>query len=278
MNKTVLITNGNTLSMLSLASWLEKCGRKSLVAIFLTTKLPSSKSNLDGVISIYKKSGFSYTFFKLWVNRILPFYLKIKGLPYDVPSLCKHLKIEVPICLANDINTEEMIAKIKSYQPEIVLSFSATQRFVDRVINCASRAAINAHYSLLPAYAGLSPYFWYLYNGEKVCGSTLHVIKPKLDAGPIITQEKFDLIGFTSVMQVALRQAESISLMLNKFYDGEISENDAFLQDLSKRSYFKHPSRDDVRKFYKNGFKFIRVEDKRKIIEEITKQKLGFSQ
>jgi methionyl-tRNA formyltransferase len=69
---------------------------------------------------------------------------------------------------------------------------------------------VNAHYALLPAYAGLSPYFWYLHQRERHCGVTFHQIISKLDAGPIIEQSEFSIEHMRTVMAVLLEQTAQV--------------------------------------------------------------------
>jgi phosphoribosylglycinamide formyltransferase 1 len=49
-------------------------------------------------------------------------------------------------------------------------------------------AMLNIHPSLLPAYKGLDTHERALADGVKLAGCTVHVVRPELDAGPIIAQ------------------------------------------------------------------------------------------
>jgi len=268
---TILVTNGNILSMIALADWIIRYG-KHLKGIFITTKLPSQHSNTLGIISMLLNSGIEYTYFKVWTNILFPAKLKLIGKPSSVVELIKYLKIDAEIVYTEDINKPEMIEKAKSFQPEILLSFSATQRFKKELIEIPSRIAINAHYALLPKYAGLSPYFWYLCNREKECGVTLHQMVSQLDAGPIIEQKVIPIEGGTTVLFVLLKQMNSISSMLNNFYEGITHENNSFPQDLSQRSYFKHPKKEDIARFKKLGLTFLSATDKKAALATINKK------
>lgn len=52
---------------------------------------------------------------------------------------------------------------------------------------------INIHPSLLPKYRGLHTHQQVLTNGDKYHGTTVHLVTPTLDAGPIIAQARFDV-------------------------------------------------------------------------------------
>ena len=79
-NSFMLITNGNLFTTIALGEWLTRFGHLAR-KICITRKLPSSKGNIRGVTRMYAKSGFDYTYFKVWVNKLLPIKLRIRGLP-----------------------------------------------------------------------------------------------------------------------------------------------------------------------------------------------------
>jgi hypothetical protein len=80
--------------------------------------------------------------------------------------------------------------------------------------------------------------------------------------------------GFQTVFAVLLEQLSLVSPMLTRFYAGELSEDRARKQDLSLRSYFKHPTRQEVRDLAERGFTFCCRED----IEEVTRRLKGFAE
>jgi methionyl-tRNA formyltransferase len=252
MTRTVLITNGNVLSLISLGPFLLRF-HEQIAGVVITTRLPSQKSNVTGVLSMLRQSGWRYTRFKLMTNVFLPLRLRREGLPAGVQEFLQRLGSRAEILAVPKVNTPEVLARVRQMKPDLLLSFSATTRFKDELIAIPTRAAINAHYALLPAYAGLSPYFWYLRNREPESGVTLHRIVPQLDAGPIIEQQRFALDGLRTVAAVLRRQMACVSPMLMRFYEGRTTERDATPQDLSKRSYYGHPRRADMRALAAHG-------------------------
>lgn len=258
--RTVIVTNGNMLTLLGLGEFLLQ-HHHDVVAVFVTTRLPSQKSNVLGVLSMARKSGLRYAHFKLLTNLWMPRRLSRRDVPARVTPFLRRLGSSAACYETTDINQPEMIERVRAYEPEVLLSYSATTRFSDELIQTARRTAINAHYALLPAYAGLSPYFWYLRNRESECGVTLHSIISRLDAGPVIEQRRFPMAGHRTVFSVLLEQAASVAPTLLNFYAGRTSEAAAVPQDLSKRSYFRHPTRADVRALYADGNRFYDASD-----------------
>jgi len=266
--KTVLITCGNLGSVLGLGEFLCRF-RKHIVAVFVTTRLPSQRSNVMGVLSMWRNSGFRYTHFKLLTNVLLPRKLRRRGLPTTLVEFLRHLGASAEVFKTANINHPEMVERVASFKPEVLLSAAATSRFHDPLLATPSRIALNTHYGLLPAYAGLSPYFWHLRNREAECGVTLHRITSKLDAGPIIEQRRFSTEGLTTVLAVLLEQLANVSPALVRFYTGEISEREACAQDLSKRAYFRHPTRRDVAELFRHGHRFYDRADLNRVEERL---------
>lgn len=262
MKKTVIISNGNILSLISLKKWLDLY-KNEVVAVFITTKLPSASSNIYGVFNMLISSGVKYTFFKLFCNLIFPLALKVAGKPCSLRSYFKRSSVE--FIYTKDINSEKNMTRIRAFCPDIILSFGATSKFKVPLINASKRVTINAHYALLPEYAGLSPYFWYLFNGEARCGCTLHVVSEVIDAGNIIEQNDFKTDGIVSVSKMLIEQMKLISPMLINFYEGKTSEKTAAKQDLARRSYYRHPTRGQVKAFLYSGKKFIKMDDVREM-------------
>lgn len=264
MYRCVLITNGNLLSMISLGDWLRVHGAR-IAKVYVTHKLPSQKSNVAGVWSMWRQSGWDYTYFKIWMNILAPRRLRAAGLPASVADYLRRCGLATPVQPVDSVNTPEVVEEVRGLQPELIVSFSATQRFRQPLIDAASQGALNTHFGALPAYAGLSPYYWHLHNREARFGVTLHRITLKLDAGPIIEQAAGDMSALRSALEVALAMAACVSPMLNRFFDGATTFADGCEQDLSKRSYFGHPTRAQTRAFHSHGFSMLSAAGKREL-------------
>lgn len=266
-NSTVLITNGNLISLIALRDWLDE-NDSVLKLVVITTKLPSAKSNVLETFKILNKSGFRYCSFKIFTNLMFPFFLKIIGRPYNLFSYLKARGI--PFVRTDNVNESSVLEKIETFSPEILLSFSATTKFSNELISVPKRVAINLHYALLPKYAGLSPYFWYLFNKEKTSGCTLHIISNVLDAGNIIDMRSFSMERCTSVASVLLKQTKLVSPMLNDFYSGKTSENLLERQELSERSYFRHPNKSQASIFNNSSNIYITISDVREMLNLVS--------
>ncbi|MBI2630741.1 methionyl-tRNA formyltransferase [Candidatus Nomurabacteria bacterium] len=63
----------------------------------------------------------------------------------------------------------------------------------ENILNMPKWGSINIHYSLLPKYRGASPVESAILNGETETGVTIQEMVYKMDAGPIIAQEKITI-------------------------------------------------------------------------------------
>jgi methionyl-tRNA formyltransferase len=62
------------------------------------------------------------------------------------------------------------------------------------ILNIPKFGSINIHYSLLPKYRGASPVESAILNGDTVTGVSIQKMKFKMDTGPIIAQEKVEIL------------------------------------------------------------------------------------
>ena len=63
----------------------------------------------------------------------------------------------------------------------------------EEILNIPKLGSINIHYSLLPKYRGASPVESAILNGDTVTGVTIQKMIFKMDAGPILAEEKTNI-------------------------------------------------------------------------------------
>lgn len=99
-------------------------------------------------------------------------YIKNNGLDFEVELLKILKKYNVNIiCLAGFMK---------------ILSKQFIENYNDRILNI--------HPSLLPKYRGLNTHARVLASGDRIAGCSVHLVTPKLDAGPVLAQAEV-LIG-----------------------------------------------------------------------------------
>ena len=271
--RCVLVTNGNLPSMLALADWLRLYGDR-LAKVYVTYKLPSSKSNIRGAISLARNSGGSYLWMKLLLNKALPIELKLKGHPSSVMDYIRKLGLEIPVSFVESVKKPSFLRELKELEPRTLVSFSATQRFPKQMVDLFPDGAVNVHYGALPRFAGLSPYFWHLYQQEESFGVTLHRIEEALDAGSVIEQTIAPVLPTTDCIDLLLSMSERVSPMLIRLFSGETSIADARAQSQEHRTYFGHPTRQQVKQFHSMGFSMTSRESIRRLKSEVVKKSI----
>lgn len=173
----------------------------------------------------------------------------------NVFHLLNQYKIPV-INLDNPINHKESVAKIKSYQPGLLISILGNQIFKDPIINLAPKGCINLHTALLPKYRGLMPTFWVLKNNEEKTGVSVFYVDKGIDSGPIIVQKEVEIEGRTQEELIRYTKKlgmDAIAESVDLIYKNEVSLID---NDASKKTYFSFPTKEDVKDFKRKGKKF----------------------
>jgi methionyl-tRNA formyltransferase len=98
-------------------------------------------------------------------------------------------KINVPFIPLKDINADDSLAIIKSYNPDLNVSMSFNQILKNEILGVAPKGFINCHAGELPFYRGRNILNWVLINDADRFGVTVHYIDLGIDTGDIITQK-----------------------------------------------------------------------------------------
>ena len=102
-------------------------------------------------------------------------------------------QLGIPVIQPEDVNSLETITKILEIAPDIIITV-AYGGFLNKYLRLMPNfGCINLHPSLLPKYRGSAPINYALFNGEKITGNTIFKIVAKMDAGPIISQNKIEI-------------------------------------------------------------------------------------
>ena len=83
---------------------------------------------------------------------------------------------------------KELIGKIKTLNPDILITCAFGQILSQEILNIAPHGVLNVHASLLPKYRGAAPINWAILNGESETGITIMKTDIGIDSGPILLQ------------------------------------------------------------------------------------------
>jgi methionyl-tRNA formyltransferase len=99
----------------------------------------------------------------------------------------------IPVVEASDVNDAEILEKLRSCKPDILVVIAFGQKISAEVTAVAPKGAINVHASLLPKYRGAAPINWAIVNGETETGVSIITVAEKMDAGEILASMKTTL-------------------------------------------------------------------------------------
>jgi methionyl-tRNA formyltransferase len=98
---------------------------------------------------------------------------------------------------------------------------------------------VNLHGSLLPRYRGRTPHVWAIINNESETGVTAHKIEAGCDTGPVILQEKVQILKDDTGADVLKKYEAIYPMMVFKLMQmAESGLMPSIPQDESKATYF----------------------------------------
>jgi UDP-4-amino-4-deoxy-L-arabinose formyltransferase/UDP-glucuronic acid dehydrogenase (UDP-4-keto-hexauronic acid decarboxylating) len=125
------------------------------------------------------------------------------------------MKHDIPYYTTENINTDQWIAEILKFKPDIIFSFYYRKMICKEILEIPRLGALNLHGSLLPAYRGRCPVNWVLVKGENQTGVTLHFMVDKPDAGDIVGQKKVNIDFNDTARSLYDKLCEAAGLLLN---------------------------------------------------------------
>ncbi len=93
-----------------------------------------------------------------------------------------------PIIKPEKVNSDEAIATIASWKPDVIAVVAYGQIFKRPLLELAPHGCVNCHFSLLPKYRGAAPVIAALEAGERITGVTVMHMGEGLDDGNIMLQ------------------------------------------------------------------------------------------
>lgn len=108
---------------------------------------------------------------------------------------------------------------------DLIIVGTWKERLQKDTFNLPTIATVNVHPSLLPKYRGPNPYLQTILHGEKYSGVTLHLVTEKFDAGPILKQEKIEILdSYTSkeLREKSVHVARKLVTELIQDFDNKI--------------------------------------------------------
>lgn len=121
----------------------------------------------------------------------------------------------VPVLQPERVRNEDAVADILTLSPDVIVVASYGQILPRRLLDTPPGKCLNLHPSLLPRYRGSSPVAAAILNADRMTGTTLMVVRPRMDAGPILDQEEAGIAANETKGELEQRLAElSADLLL----------------------------------------------------------------
>jgi len=114
---------------------------------------------------------------------------KINSTPIELFSKENFLKIRTP----ESLDSEKEFNFLKDLNPDLVIVVAYGKIIPKRFLNIPKYGFLNVHASLLPKWRGAAPIQRSIMNLDTETGISIMKITEKLDAGPVILQEKIKI-------------------------------------------------------------------------------------
>ncbi|HWK33208.1 MAG TPA: phosphoribosylglycinamide formyltransferase [Hyphomicrobium sp.] len=108
---------------------------------------------------------------------------------------------------------EQLDAALRAANVDIVACAGFMRKMTAGFVERWRDRMLNIHPSLLPAFKGLDTHERALAAGVKLAGCTVHIVRPELDAGPIIAQAAVPVLPDDTPSLLAARVLEAEHLL-----------------------------------------------------------------
>jgi len=232
-------------------------------ASYLLSNMPKHSSVVGAVVNdvspfgkretILQKAVKTYRIFGLafFLYYSLTFLVK-KLIAKDVLRVLKGSNIPI-IPVNGNINSEESMQAIRSYNPDLLVSIAGNQIFRQPLIDLTKHGILNLHTALLPKYRGLMPSFWVLKNNEPYTGVSVFFVDKGIDTGPILVQKKIKIEGMTQEQLIAATKKLGMEAIIEAVGLLDSGKYSLLPNDNADSTYYSFPTREDVLAFRRSG-------------------------
>jgi folate-dependent phosphoribosylglycinamide formyltransferase PurN len=254
-HKILVITRGDYITRLTLETLLRSHPPDSIHVIVVSSD-SHGRSGMKLLKAMWRDYERHYFFFELYQFFVFKFaQLLFPKTPFTVRALAKSCNI--PVTVTNTINTPDILAFARNWQPDILVSVKCTQRIHSALLSVAKFGAINVHGSLLPKYAGRAPHFWAMAHAEKIVGTTVHFMTESFDEGDVLINKSIVLAPAMSVFSVIKAVGQLGNDALMEAMPTVLSNAKGTPQDISQRCYFSSPTEAGYKRLRNNGYKLF---------------------
>ena len=164
----------------------------------------------------------------------------------------------LPLVAADSVNAPAYVARVRSLQPDIIVSVAAPEIFRAELLGTARLGCINLHSGRLPRYRGMMPTFWQMVNGEPSVTISVHEMAEELDAGAVLGTRTAPIEpGTTLAEMMTSGKREGATLMIQVLRELAAGTAERRPLDMQEASYFSFPKRGDALELRRRGHPLI---------------------
>lgn len=156
-------------------------------------------------------------------------------------------KNNIPYIQPEKLKEEEILEILKKENSDLFLVIAYGKIIPENIINIPKLGSINIHYSILPKYRGASPVESAILAGDTETGISIQKMAYKMDTGPIIAEEKIDILpdekNFELRERLIKKGGELLAKILPDIFAGK--EITQITQDESQATYCKKIKKED---------------------------------
>jgi folate-dependent phosphoribosylglycinamide formyltransferase PurN len=214
------------------------------------------KSALGAVLFTLRKSGLVFLMGMIHIKILRSFLDKKKR--FSPSQLAERHGVEQFVCA--DINDKQSVAKLRSWNPDLIISTNFSHYIGKTVRESVARYGCwNLHKSLLPHYRGMAPSFHALLGGASKVGATLHLVAKGFDTGDLLTQVEVPVTAADSVYSLNRRTSMSGGKLLALFLENYDPQSTRPVpQPAGDWKEYTYPTPADVRAFRGKGLQFYK--------------------
>lgn len=221
------------------------------------------RSNVVGALALARKMAFSYWLYLATTNAAF----KLFGRRATLREACR--RHGVPMRTVTDANSPEFVAVLKDHNVDLLLIRIGTVLKAE-ILATPKVATWCVHSSLLPTFGGMAAEFHALRTAGARLGSSLFLVTPELDAGPVLRRidiERRDTSLLDHVIRNNRAAAEMVAAaVIERTRTGSLEPCARLAME---PSYFRWPTRQQVREFKSNGARLIKVSGLRRARKEL---------
>lgn len=123
-------------------------------------------------------------------------------------------ELGLPVWQPESLRSDEAVATLAALGADLYVVVAYGEILTRRVLALPAHGCLNVHPSLLPRYRGSAPVQAAILNGDAETGVSIIKLVRRLDAGPIVAQERLPLDGTERAGELSERLADLAAEML----------------------------------------------------------------